>query len=74
MIVWKNRKAFLRRGYLMIDAHWRNRCTSDDLSRWFEHHYGRYCTFRSTGKDNRYAIEKRFWNDAIKWQEKAQEV
>lgn len=66
-IVWMNRQAMIKRGKRMLYANWRNRAELEDMARWFDRTYGRYCSFHSgkNVKDNRIAIEKRFWHDVI---------
>lgn len=66
-IKWMNRPAMIIRGKRMIYANWSNRAEREDLARWFERTYGRYCAFyMGNVRDNRAAIEKRFWYDVIR--------
>lgn len=64
-IVWKNRPAMIKRGVHMLEASWRNRCSNEDLARWYERYLPWYAIHRFgwNVKENRAAVQKKFWSD-----------
>ena len=67
--IWKRRQAMLKRGRRMALAHWRNRCEADDLDRWFDRHFAKYCAVQggpNVKPTNKTAMRRVFWRDVFK--------
>jgi len=74
-IQWKYRKQFVKRGKRILLAHWQNKqvsagqlVESEHLDIWYRRNVYKYAASVSGPniKDNREALQRRYWNDVSK--------